>query len=1103
MPLIISTTGLAIMPVHLINDSEVEQALHNCATEAIHLIGSIQDHGVLLVLDAGFNIAYISNNTSIFLGYPTDYFSGKNIDQIHLLHPLLIAAKSQVKTTFLDQVYLGNSLFDVIISQNGEYKSIELIPNSEIPYQNNDLTKIINNLLSIDREKNQSTYFSLVAKYIQEISGFDHTMVYRFDSNWDGEVIAESCSNGSASYLGSRFPASDIPAQARLLYTKNRIRYVANVDATPVKILPASFCSKNPLDLTYIGLRSLSPIHIQYLKNMGVMASLSISLIQDQRLWGLITCHHKSPRILTSKLAETCELIGRVVSDRLNIDSALERYKLDEQVIHLFGRMSKFLWLPEQGIPSQILEELQEVMEADGVVLSLEYKQYCYGRVPDSIALKKLVSWLTTQQADGAFACDDLSIRFPPAVEYKDIVSGVLATPLKSCNGNFVIWFRSEFSRSVNWAGDPKKITVNDADGAVRLIPRNSFAEWTEMWPGRAKAWLQAQIITAQRLGSALLDQIEYIVSMEKNEQELTKVTAKLEHTQELMYSIIENIPVMVTLKNAADLRFDLFNPAGSDFLGFSEKDVIGKTDADLFPPDQAVKLINIDRQVLEEKRFVDLDAEEITTAHGEIKTLFTRKIAIRDKKGIATHLLSVSIDITEKRAAEQEIEQLAFYDPLTALPNRRLMLDRLKQVILSSVRNNKHAALILLDLDNFKILNDTHGHDAGDWLLREVANRLVSVVRKGDTVARLGGDEFVIILDGLDANEQQTAQDVKWIANAILQQFIAEFTIGPQSKNGADPSFMHRCSPSIGISLFHGTSLTSEEILKRADTAMYQAKNSGKNTYRFFDPEMQKAVLARLALEAELRKAVVHEEFFICFQPQVNNQCQCIGAEILLRWQHPDRGIIAPAEFIPLAEETGMILPIGFWVLEQACVQLSRWAHIPLLSHLTLAVNVSAKQFNFPSFEQEVKQLLNTYNVDPTKLKLELTESLLLEKTEVVIARMNAIKQQRVTFSLDDFGTGFSSLSYLKRLPLDQLKIDQSFIEEILTEPNDAAIAATIIALGKNLGLMVIAEGVETEEQKELLESAGCNAYQGYLFGRPIKIDEFEKSILSQSANK
>ncbi len=450
--------------------------------------------------------------------------------------------------------------------------------------------------------------------------------------------------------------------------------------------------------------------------------------------------------------------------------------------------------------------------------------------------------------------------------------------------------------------------------------------------------------------------------------------------------------------------------------------------------------------------------------------------------------LVIVYHDVTDLRLASDEIEKLAFYDPLTHLPNRRLLIDRLEQATATSARSGREAALLFIDLDHFKTLNDTLGHDIGDLLLRQVAQRLSACVREGDTVARLGGDEFVVMLADLSEQAVDAATQVEAVAQKILDALNQSYRLGAHE---------YRSTPSIGVTLFCGHDCAMDELLKQADIAMYQAKRAGRNTVRMFDPAMQAAISARSSMELDLRKALLAREFVLYFQPQVDAAGRVIGAEALLRWNHPERGLVSPAEFIPLAEETGLILPLGQWVLETACTQLAAWSVTPQTSHLSLAVNVSARQFSVPHFVRDVLAVIEQTGVAPTQLKLELTESLLLDNAEDVIAKMLALKERGVSFSLDDFGTGYSSLSYLKRLPLDQLKIDRSFVRDILIDPNDAAIARTIVALGQSLGLAVIAEGVETEAQRDFLAANGCLAYQGYLFSRPLPKDEFEVFVL------
>ena len=472
----------------------------------------------------------------------------------------------------------------------------------------------------------------------------------------------------------------------------------------------------------------------------------------------------------------------------------------------------------------------------------------------------------------------------------------------------------------------------------------------------------------------------------------------------------------------------------------------------------------------------------------GEVYPQWLTITAVKDSAGAVTHYVANMSDITARKVAEDEIKHLAFYDPLTGLPNRRLLIDRLEQALAARSRHRREGALLFIDLDNFKTLNDTRGHDKGDMLLQQVAQRLATCVRKGDTVARLGGDEFVVILEDLSENPDESINQTKTVGEKILAVLNHAYVLN---------DYVHHCTASIGVTLFADRQENVDDLLQRADLAMYQAKAAGRNTLRFFDPVMQAVVTTRVGLETGLREAVVGQQFLLHYQPQVDSGGRVLGAEALLRWQHPQRGLVFPGEFIPVIEETGLILPVGQWVLETACERLVDWATQPAMAHLTLAVNVSARQFHQPDFVARVLSALERSGANPQRLKLELTESLLIKDVEDVVAKMVALKNRGVCFSLDDFGTGYSSLSYLKRLPLDQLKIDQSFVRDIQIDPNDAAIARTIIALAHSLGLDVLAEGVETELQLSFLGSAGCPVFQGYLFSRPLPQSDFEMYVV------
>jgi len=473
----------------------------------------------------------------------------------------------------------------------------------------------------------------------------------------------------------------------------------------------------------------------------------------------------------------------------------------------------------------------------------------------------------------------------------------------------------------------------------------------------------------------------------------------------------------------------------------------------------------------------------------GEIHAVWLTITAVKNAAGALSNYVASLSDITARKVSEDTIKHLAFYDTLTGLPNRALLVDRLRQSMSASARSGSYGALLFLDLDNFKALNDTQGLAVGDLLLKQVTHRLAGCVREGDTVARLGGDEFVVLLVGLSTNEGVAVGRAETVADKIVAVLNHGYPLG---------DVVYQSTVSIGVTLYRGQLETIDDLMKQADLAMYRAKDAGRNTFRFFDPAMELAASARAALEEDLRRAIDERQFVLHYQAQVVDDGRLSGAEVLVRWQHPERGMVSPAEFIPLAEETGLILPLGQWVLETACRQLFDWASQAALAHLTVAVNVSARQFRQHDFVEQVLGVLETTGANPQRLKLELTESLLVSDVEDIIEKMLALKAQGVGFSLDDFGTGYSSMSYLKRLPLDQLKIDQSFVRDVLSDPNDAAIARTIIALGRSLDLGVIAEGVETAAQRDFLSRAGCHAYQGYFFGRPQPLDAFEIFALS-----
>jgi diguanylate cyclase (GGDEF)-like protein/PAS domain S-box-containing protein len=586
------------------------------------------------------------------------------------------------------------------------------------------------------------------------------------------------------------------------------------------------------------------------------------------------------------------------------------------------------------------------------------------------------------------------------------------------------------------------------------------------------RRWLETHAVPLQHNGQWVQLAITRDITERKKTEEALRIAATAFESQQ---------GIAITNAHRVIVRV---NKAFTAITGYSSDEVLGQTPSILASGRHDGAFYNAMTQALETTGAWQGEIWN-RRRNGEVYPEWLAISAVKDGGGLTTHYVAIFTDVSERVNAQAQIDTLAFYDPLTHLPNRRLLLDRLEQALHVSTRHARKNALLFIDLDNFKTLNDTRGHFQGDALLIEVAQRLKTCIREGDTVARLGSDEFVLMLEDLSVDAIEAATQVETVADKILHAFVADFTL----EGGA-----HHCTPSIGITLFGGeTHEGSEQPLKRAELAMFQAKAAGRNTLRFFDTQMQAEVSAHANLEADLREAVQKQQFVLHYQPQVVGVGRVTGVEALLRWQHPQRGMVSPGEFIPLAEETGLILPIGQWVLEMACFQLATWSGDAAMAHLTVAVNVSAHQFKQVDFVDTVLATLARTRARPKLLKLELTESMLVDDVEAVIATMGALKARGVSFSLDDFGTGYSSLAYLKRLPLDQLKIDQGFVRNIVTDPNDAAIAKMVVALAESMGLSVIAEGVELQAQADFLAHLGCHACQGYLFSKPLPLDALD----------
>jgi diguanylate cyclase (GGDEF)-like protein/PAS domain S-box-containing protein len=574
---------------------------------------------------------------------------------------------------------------------------------------------------------------------------------------------------------------------------------------------------------------------------------------------------------------------------------------------------------------------------------------------------------------------------------------------------------------------------------------------------------------------------IEHIdITARKQSESLLRESAERLTLSEVHYrTIFQTSLDCISITRLSDGRIIDVNNTFLDVMGYKLEEVVGRTSQELNiwadPKDRQ----NMAEVVRQNPSFRDVTVQ-FRKGNGEIFCVL-QSASVIEIHGDSC-LIGFFRDISDAKAAEDAIRDLAFYDPLTHCPNRRLLMDRLRQTLVASTRSNRKSALLLVGLDNFKTLNDTLGHQTGDLLLQEVVRRLISCVRETDTVARLGGDEFVMILEDLSETPENAAALSKTVGEKILAAVGRPFLLDG-----------HNClsTSSIGITVFGNERKGAHQVLQQADIAMHQAKAAGRNTICFFAIALQTAVNARAQLEDDLRQAIQTKQFVLYYQPQVERG-RLIGAEALLRWNHPTRGLLAPDEFIALAESTGLILPLGDWVLETACRQLAAWANHTETAEVSVAVNISGLQLRQPDFVKAVLAVLDRTGANPHNLDLELTESMLVENVEDVIGKMTKLKSHGVRFSVDDFGTGYSSLAYLKRFPLDQLKIDRSFVRDILVDACSGTIAQTIISLSRAMGLSVIAEGVETEEQRDFLARLGCDAFQGYLCSPPLPLENF-----------
>lgn len=1083
------------------NSSAMVEALKRCEHEPIQFIGDIQSHGVLLAVDSHSKVQVASSNLGTLLGLAaTEALKQPAADVLGKVAWAAVAAmnvpaQQQLPLPITLPIYQGETRLDcqAQVHRADDLLVIEVeTPNQSFGSSHQidfDSTDSLLSALLVDTDSIEA-YAAVIAGQVQAATGFDRVMVYQFDYEWNGKVIAENRKDGVTSFLGNHFPASDIPPPARALYTRNLARIMVDRDAPTVALLQSTDlpCGR-ALDLSFSVLRSMSPIHLEYLKNLGVRASLTVSLLQNGRLWGLIACHHETPRQLPFKLRQSMELVSKTIATRLTAIAFVEGNRYHTLVRDLLPRLAGLTGLAggtsaESLLPEALQREVLQLVHATGAILVMGDNSTCLGITPMPDQIQALLAWLRPRLvANEVFITHSLAANYPPASAFANVASGLLAISLDNRAERCLLWIREEVVHSTSWAGEASKHLIEDEYGP-KLEPRRSFERWVQTKQGESPHWSDPEVDAARALSLTLAERF--------SRQQLKLAEAYLR----IAATAFESLEGMtITDTNGIILRV---NKAFTKITGYEPSEVIGLNPRVLHSGRQDIAFYI---EMWDCIKRTDSWQGEIWNRRkgGEVYPEWLSITAVKNSDGQVTNYVGTFSDMTDRKNAADRIEHLAFYDHLTRLPNRRLMLDRLGQATVNVARRQCQGAVMMIDLDNFKALNDTMGHAVGDLLLIEAASRLSACIRAGDTVARLGGDEFVVILVDLDQGSLAPMQ-AEIMGEKILASLAQVYELQVPVDNEKSANLSHFCTSSIGITLFGKHAVSVDELIKRADTAMYQAKAAGRNTLRFFDPEMQASVKARAALEIDLRHAIIENQFLLHYQAQVDITGKVVGAEALVRWQHPKRGLVSPAEFIALAETTGLILPLGDWVLKTACAQLARWAARADMAHLTLAVNVSARQFAQADFVEHVLNTVKLAGARIDRLKLELTESLLLDNADEVIDKMSALKAKGARFSLDDFGTGYSSLSYLKHLPLDQLKIDQSFVRDITTDRNDAAIARTVVTLGQNLDMSIIAEGVETIDQRNVLAGLGCHVYQGYLYSRPVPIDAFETFALAQT---
>ncbi|BES70151.1 hypothetical protein RE428_11690 [Marinobacter nanhaiticus D15-8W] len=1060
--------------------------LTNCDREPIHIPAAIQPFGALVVVRIeDFRVVQASANVEELLGRPVDavleshlleLIGSDNFDklqqelhsnELHSLRPTTVRLNSHggdCNVFYVRQDPLLIAEFEVReedgLSERGFWDE------GEMPFG------AINDCGDTD------TLCRLLVREVRRLTGFDRVMAYRFDTDWHGEVIAEARNERyHETYLHHHFPATDIPAQARKLFAINRLRIIPDASYTPVPVMPASNpVTGKPLDMTHSMLRNSSPIHLEYLENMGVGASLTISLMENERLWGMVTCHHVSARHVPHSIRLRCKVLGELASHTI---AALEHRsfvhdenlrKLDEARVreHLLEANSV-----EQGV-ARAQSDLLAFLQASTVVVRLRGEATLVGQPLPDAELHELFKRMELEAGPGLVSqtreLGALDVRFE---HLADQASGVMLVRL-SDYGDALLVLRREKVESRIWAGNPNKPQMKDPD--ARIHPRKSFENWLETVRGQSARWTRLDVNMALDLRRLILEREEQIKRAHAEEAL---------RESELRYRATFEQAAVGVAHVAMDGKWIMVNQKICDTLGYSRDELYTRTFQQITHPDDlAADLEQLERLEKGEIETYSMEKRYIRKDGNAIWANLTVSL-IRDRNQRARYLIAIVEDIATRKTAEERNRYLANHDTLTGLPNRAYFSDRIHEAIAHAKRDQGQFALMLLDLDRFKQVNDTLGHDIGDLLLKEVAARLQSSIRETDVVARLGGDEFAIIQSHLASNLSPGR-----LAEKIVTELARPYLLdGTEIHSGT----------SIGITIYPDDAEDPVRLFKNADLALYRAKDSGRRTYGFFTEDLYSEVRDRKTLEEGLRKALQTRALKLGYQPVFDLKTnRTIGAEALLRWENPEMQLVPASRFMELAEETGLILPLGEWAMEAGFRQAGDW-RAKGLKDFVLGVNLSFKQLRQPGFVEHAKKLLERFDVDPASVEIDVTEGDMIQHQDEVLSVLHDLRELGLRICADDFGAGLSSLGQLARLPVNAIKIDKSIIQRLPNSRHDSAIATAIINLATELDLQVVAEGVETLEQMAFLESRGCHGGQGFVFSEAISADDMERLLIEQ----